>query len=159
MIFAEKCSSHNHKVFGLILAYFVHRNVESPMMAKSIADERKVVLVIDDDADCRKVMSEVLRREGYSVIEANNGEAGIELLNHIGYLPAIILLDMAMPVLDGPGFLKWRENNRTIREVPVVITSGAEAPANQLNGVNAVLKKPVNVAPFLKIVSQYSNSH
>ena len=73
---------------------------------------KKVVLVVDDDADCRKMVAEVLEREGYDVVSLENGDEALEYLRHAPRHPAGILLDLVMPVTDGWMFLRERNNNR-----------------------------------------------
>jgi CheY-like chemotaxis protein len=67
--------------------------------------ETKTLLVVEDDSITREAVGAVLRREGYNVISAANGE---EALDHLrsGLRLDLILLDMLMPVLDGWHFLQ-----------------------------------------------------
>src|SRR5687768_14962698 len=64
-----------------------------------------LVLVVDDDADIRGVVAEILREEGHAVVEAGNGAEALATLEALAAArrapPALILLDMRMPVLDG----------------------------------------------------------
>ena len=57
------------------------------------------VLIVEDEIGVRLSLEEVLKREGYEVFSAENGEIGIKLFNEIK--PDLIILDMLMPVLDG----------------------------------------------------------
>lgn len=67
--------------------------------------ETKTLLVVEDDAVTREAVGAVLRREGYNVISAANGEEALARLRS-GLQPDLILLDMLMPVLDGWHFLQ-----------------------------------------------------
>ena len=71
------------------------------------ADE-KLLLVVDDDSSVRESMSALLDANGYSVQQAENGQRALELLKKMPHLPCLIVLDLAMPVMDGRGFLKLR---------------------------------------------------
>jgi CheY-like chemotaxis protein len=74
---------------------------------------RQIVMLIDDDQDVRTTMSELLATEGYSTLEAENGKEAIEVLKKAPRLPNLVILDMAMPVLDGRGFLRFRRKIRS----------------------------------------------
>ncbi|HEV2125441.1 MAG TPA: response regulator, partial [Chloroflexota bacterium] len=58
-----------------------------------------VVMIIDDDPEIRETISLLLEDEGYRVVEAPHGAAALDLIPH--HQPAVILLDMRMPEMDG----------------------------------------------------------
>src|SRR5215510_5828996 len=60
------------------------------------------VLVVDDNPDVRAVVRDALEGAGYAVVEAADGAAALRLVR--GMRPAAVLLDVDMPVVDGPGF-------------------------------------------------------
>src|ERR1051326_584790 len=60
----------------------------------------KSILVVEDDAETREVLSAVLRFEGYQVLSAADGKQALDLLHHSA-LPHLILLDLMMPNMDG----------------------------------------------------------
>ena len=85
-------------------------------------DESKkyTLLIVEDEASLRNALSDKFSREGFSVIEAKNGEEGLEsaLKNH----PDMILLDIIMPRMDGMTMLKkLREDSEWSKHVPVII--------------------------------------
>lgn len=59
----------------------------------------KTILIVDDEKDIQQFLSYNLEKEGYTVFTANNGEEGVEMANKVN--PALILLDVMMPVMDG----------------------------------------------------------
>jgi DNA-binding response OmpR family regulator len=81
------------------------------------------VLVVDDDADVRTLVGELLTRAGYRISEAPDGRAALRVL--YDERPDLVLLDVSMPELDGWGTL---ERIREVSDVPVVMLSalGAE---------------------------------
>ena len=99
----------------------------------------KLVLVVDDDCSMRECLSALLQVEGYSVLEAENGQTALEVLEKPPYLPCMILLDLAMPVMNGREFLKLRAKDPVLRKIPVVVVSG-NAPSGPLNGIDAYLQ-------------------
>jgi nitrogen-specific signal transduction histidine kinase/CheY-like chemotaxis protein len=83
---------------------------------------RGVIIVIDDDAEVRAVAAEMLERCGYAVQAAENGPAGLALLDTLASSPAAILLDLMMPQMSGDEvFAQIRQRDRG---VPVILMSG-----------------------------------
>lgn len=83
-------------------------------------DEKKIkVLVADDEADFRQLMSFWLKTKGYEVVTAENGEQA--LVQAAAQKPDIIFMDLNMPVLDGADALKRLRETDT--EVPVIVIS------------------------------------
>lgn len=115
---------------------------------------RQIVMLIDDDQDVRTTMSELLATEGYSTLEAENGKEAIEVLKKAPRLPNLVILDMAMPVLDGRGFLRFRAQDPILREIPVLVVSASEPPVPH-EGIEMFLRKPVEVSRLLEKIGQY----
>ena len=78
------------------------------------------VLVVDDDADIRGLVRELLERAGHDVVEAPDGNEGLRLF--YGEQPDLMILDITMPALDGWGF----ERTRELSDMPVLML-GARA--------------------------------
>jgi len=113
-----------------------------------------ILLLVDDDEDLREVTSTLLLSSGYRILEARNGKEAIEVLVKAERLPRLILLDLAMPILDGRGFLRWRETDPIVREIPVIVISGSSLFI-PLEGVDAFLRKPVEVTGLLRLIADY----
>ena len=114
----------------------------------------KLVLVVDDDRSLRESLSRLLDMEGYSVLEADNGQKTLEVLEKAARLPRLILLDLAMPIMDGRGFLKLRAKDPMLREIPVVVVSGNPPSGEPLDGIDAYLQKPVRFDRLIAIVDR-----
>lgn len=67
---------------------------------------RQIVMLVDDDEDIRELMSEILVAKGFVVLQAGNGLEAMEVLKETERLPSVVLLDMAMPTMDGPRFFE-----------------------------------------------------
>ena len=80
------------------------------------------ILVVDDDADIRDSVAEVLEDAGYRVQQAANGREALDYLQASAY-PCIILLDLMMPVMDGPQFRAAQQSKPTLAGIPVVVIS------------------------------------
>jgi CheY-like chemotaxis protein len=83
----------------------------------------ETVLVVDDDADVREVLTESLRAEGYAVVSADEGRKALELAETLR--PAVILLDLRMEGMDGRAFLEARRSRAALARTPVIVITGA----------------------------------
>ena len=101
------------------------------------------VLVVEDNAESREVVRKYLEREGWKIVEAADGEQGLRAFAEAR--PALILLDLMMPVLDGFGFLDELAKRFPAHRVPVVVLTAKElnsADFVRLNGrVARILEK------------------
>jgi CheY-like chemotaxis protein len=127
------------------------------MRYAQLRDERrdeKFVLVVDDDTCTRESLSELLDTKGYTVLQAENGQIALDVLKKMPHCPCLIVLDLAMPVMDGRGFLKQRALDPILRDIPVVVVSGnvCEVP---LEGIDAYLCKPVKVERLIEVIDQH----
>ena len=112
------------------------------------------VLVVDDDAGTRDVLTDALGDEGYQVRTASSGQEALRVLQQEGH-PSLILLDMRMPVMDGTAFL---EAYRRLPgpHAPVVALTAAGRPAiDDVHGVDGVLAKPFALDDLLAVVERY----
>ncbi|MDJ0764920.1 MAG: response regulator [Myxococcota bacterium] len=82
---------------------------------------KALVLVVEDNEDIRNIITTCLRRNGYAVVEASDGQAAIETLSDI--TPNLILLDVLLPRLDGIEVLKRLREEQASRDIPVVMMS------------------------------------
>lgn len=84
-------------------------------------EEKETILIVDDSALNRMVLIEILGKENYQFLEAENGQQAVELL---GWHPEIdLLLDITMPEMDGFGVLEIMNQYRWIEEIPVIMIS------------------------------------
>ncbi len=114
------------------------------------------VLVVDDDSDIRETMQEVLELEGYAVRTARNGlEALAEARLHA---PAMILLDLFMPVMDGLEFRRRQLQDPEIAHIPVVVVSAAAGLEQRVAAlpIDAVIEKPVAVDRLFELVARFA---
>ena len=83
------------------------------------------ILVVDDQADERDAMADLLERGHYAVESAGNGREAVDRLRNGTALPSLVLLDLNMPVMDGWEFLSHVAQDDLLRLVPVVVVSGS----------------------------------
>ncbi|HYF65639.1 MAG TPA: response regulator, partial [Herpetosiphonaceae bacterium] len=87
-------------------------------------DQPAPVLVVDDDADARRIAREALESQGYAVREAANGAAALARLAESK--PALIILDLMMPVMDGFEVLQWLDGHPDYQGIPVIVVSARD---------------------------------
>lgn len=108
--------------------------------------DRKRVLIVDDEPRIRLAMRGCLELEGYDVEEAADGRAGISAV--VSGLPDVVILDLAMPVLDGLSALRLLASEYApIRPRVIVLTAFASIAAMeraQACGASAFVEKPVS---------------
>ena len=98
------------------------------------------ILVVDDEAAIRETVSEMLDLEGYEVETASNGAEALKAVER--EFPAIVLLDMRMPVLDGWGFAgAMRDRGIGVKIVVMTAARDAERWAREISA-NGYLAKP-----------------
>lgn len=101
------------------------------------------ILVVEDDASNREMLVRMLRKEGFSVVEAENGSHALEQLAIAK--PSLILLDLMMPVMDGFEFLKILRETPEVSRIPVIIVTArdlSDIDRVRLNGsVQDVIQK------------------
>lgn len=109
------------------------------------------ILVVDDYTDNRTLLSSWLRAKGYKVIEAQDGKEGVQQANRSN--PDLILMDLAMPVLDGIEATRQIRQRRTFSRTPIFAISAYatyDVKDDALAaGCNEVFSKPLDLASLL----------
>ena len=88
-----------------------------------------LILIVEDHEDTRLMLRILLEMRGMWVVEAQDGEAGVRAAEEIH--PDLILMDLTLPTLDGLAAMRLIRERETLRQVPVVITSGHAHPKLQ----------------------------
>jgi CheY-like chemotaxis protein len=115
--------------------------------------QQNTILYIEDDHATRVTMRQVLEHEGYDVLTAANGKAGLALMGCIER-PQLILLDLKMPVMDGHEVLESLKRDRNFADIPVVLVSahGTEEDTCRASGF---LRKPFQLTSLLDIARKH----
>lgn len=86
----------------------------------------KTILIVDDSPSVRAILGDMLKDEGYNVVEATNGDEAFKLAEYVQF--DMIITDLSMPVMDGIEFLKKAKELPLTKFVPmVVLTSESDA--------------------------------
>jgi CheY-like chemotaxis protein len=114
-----------------------------------------LVLLVEDDRDTRQSVRQVLEEEGYVVEEASDGQAALQRLGR-DPRPALVLLDLMMPVMSGQTLLLELETHPELASLPIVVmtASGIDEATSSLKV--PILRKPVTIDALLRIAEQYS---
>ncbi len=116
----------------------------------------KTVLVVDDSPTERHVLVELLSRNGYQVITAENGEEGIEMARR--ELPDLILMDVVMPGLNGYQATRTLTRDEATKHIPIIVCTSKGQETDRIWGLRQgaldYIVKPVNGEDLLaKIAS------
>ena len=127
--------------------------LESEIHDSAIISNAKRVLVVDDDPSVRDLLSRYLLREGFSVLEAANGEQGIELAEN--EKPDVIILDVMMPGTDGWNVLEYLKSHPMLVSIPVImLTMVDDRSRGYALGAMHFLNKPVNWSSLYQIINE-----
>ena len=115
---------------------------------------KKIILIVDDSALLRQISSEALTEAGYKVVQAANGQEGLQQLDFI--TPALIVSDLNMPVMNGLEFIRTLRQRPALKQLPVIMVttelSDALKQAGRNAGATAWLTKPLQPPLLLKAI-------
>lgn len=108
--------------------------------------EKKVFLVVEDFEDSRFMMRRLLEMAGYLVLEASDGEQAVRMAMEAR--PALILMDLSLPKLDGLSATREIRKKRLLRNVPIVAVSAHDSPQTRAEalaaGCDEYVTKPID---------------
>jgi CheY-like chemotaxis protein len=115
------------------------------------------VLIVEDDQEIREILTTILVEAGYAVASAANGLEALTQLRSGVPLPAVILLDLLMPVMDGVEFCARKDADAAIKDIPVVVMSALRKPEVKVPTTSAqgYLKKPMTLEAVLEAVERF----
>jgi len=123
--------------------------------APTIADDRElirdgdtVILIVEDDPAFAKILAELIRRRGYRVLAAGDGESGLKLVRE--YRPTGVLLDVMLPGMDGWAVIDRMKADASLANIPVHFISATDDAVRGIEaGAIGFLTKPVSKAALL----------
>ncbi len=128
----------------------------SPQQARAVIRDRRI-LIVEDDADLREALSEILRDEGYDVAGAAHGGEALDRLRGDFRRPALILLDLTMPVMNGWQFRAEQRRDPDLSDIPVVVLSGGDRLTEQMGplGIQEYVRKPIELDRLLAAIRRH----
>ena len=116
-----------------------------------------MILLFDDNRELCEALTDFLSTQGHNVQSAANGDEALRLLADSEVRPALIFLDVVMPVLDGWELLTELRKAPRLANVPVVLMWGSPDIAQRAkeSGAVAVMRKPAEPQMLLRIVDHF----
>ena len=115
------------------------------------------ILVIEDNRQNLYLITFILEKHGYEVLQARDGRQGIELAGRVK--PALILLDIQLPIMDGYAVARELRSNQELADVPIVaVTSYAMAGDRErvlAAGCTGYIQKPIDPDTFVAEIEKY----
>ena len=112
------------------------------------------ILVVDDEATIRGLVTGVLEDEGYSVLQACHGAQALALALQAS--PDLVLTDLMMPVMNGADLVRQLKTHAATHTVPIVLMTAAGRAAAEEHDADAVLTKPFELDALLALVAHYT---
>jgi len=134
-------------------------NVPIPLERVIIGYEgpRKKILIIDDTAENREVLTELLSPLNFDIQQASNGYEGLKLI--ASTRPDLVFMDRMMSILDGVETTRQLRQTPGMEEIPIIAISASTAKEDQVAclaaGASAFLSKPVEQGSLLQTIAQY----
>ena len=111
------------------------------------------ILVVEDDEPIRFALRELLESEGYDVVLAADGQQALDSI--AAAIPALVLTDLQMPLIDGAELCERLRNHRTTEDVPIVVLTAARSVEGVERHADAVMRKPFDVDALLAVIAQF----
>lgn len=117
----------------------------------------KKILIVDDNISFVGAMKELLKISGYEVVTAHNGKEALELLDSMKVMPTLIILDMIMPIMNGPEFRKAQLEDQRFSKIPVILLTANNGFKEFQEKLQAYefLNKPVESKDLLYVVENF----
>lgn len=114
------------------------------------------ILIVDDDLDIRREVSEILREEGLEVMTASGGSEALRLLR-TSLPPAVILLDLMMPRTDGWEFRRAQLADPALAAIPVLLFSSFDSGPRNATELRAegFITKPFTITELLSAIARF----
>ncbi len=112
------------------------------------------MLVVDDERDIREAVAEVLKDEGFEVIDARDGAEALSQLR--AHHPAVVLLDLMMPGMNGWEFCAARKREPELNAITIIVISAL----GKVSGIDAAafLQKPFELEALVSAVRRYADT-
>jgi CheY-like chemotaxis protein len=119
---------------------------------------KRCVLVVEDNERNRKLVRTILKFRGFDVIECDDGAPSLELARQ--HKPALVLMDIQLPTMDGITALQRLRADPETNEIPVIAVTASVTPGERERvvsaGFNAYVGKPIDIDEFAAIVDKFA---
>jgi CheY-like chemotaxis protein len=118
---------------------------------------KKKILVIEDNEQNLYLVTFILGKYGYQVLQARSGDKGVTLAGH--HKPDLILLDIQLPVMDGYSVARELRKNEALANIPIIAVTSFAMPGDREHALEAgctgYIEKPIDPDTFMSQVRQY----
>jgi two-component system cell cycle response regulator DivK len=118
---------------------------------------KKLFLVVEDFEDSRFMMRKLLEMSGYRVLEASDGEQAVQVA--LRSRPALILMDLSLPKLDGLAATRQIRQHKDFRKIPIVAVSAHDSPESREEalaaGCNEYVAKPIDFDQLNSLLDKF----
>ncbi len=115
------------------------------------------ILIVEDNELNMKLFNDLLEAHGYTTLQSRNGMEAFELARQ--HKPDLVLMDIQLPEVSGLEVIKWLKEDDELCGIPVIAVTAFAMKGDEDRireaGCEAYLSKPISVANFLDVVSQY----
>lgn len=155
---ASSLNPNNVILAGQVNAFAIrldemHRQEEN----REALPKGKTILVVDDSATVRRLISSKLEKCGHNVLTAVDGVEAMEIIE--GVVPDLVLLDIAMPRMDGYSVCKLIRSSEAVKDVPVVMISGKDGffdkVRGRMAGTTGYITKPFGPETLMRALDTY----
>jgi DNA-binding response OmpR family regulator len=116
-----------------------------------LVDPAKPILVVDDDAKIVRLVKTYLERDGFQIVTAGDGPAALEAIER--YRPALVVLDLMLPILDGRAVIRAVRSDEEGRDTPILVLSARGSTGDRIagleDGADDYLPKPFSPAELV----------
>jgi CheY-like chemotaxis protein len=112
------------------------------------------LMLVEDDSATRAFLAQILELEGFRVVAFANGMEALHYLAH-SPPPSLVIMDMRMPLMDGPEFRSAMLRDPRLARIPVVVVTAFEPSTAAGLSVSRILRKPVDIDALVETVRQY----
>lgn len=113
---------------------------------------KATILVVEDDPGLRELYRSTLTNAGYAVVAVEDGLDALRLIGDHGYMPSVVVLDLALPRVSGRDVMKELRAHRHTSSIHILIVSGTDTRDLDLGPFDCVLQKPVTAEQLIAAV-------
>jgi two-component system, cell cycle response regulator DivK len=121
------------------------------------ASKRKRILVVEDNPLNMKLFAAMIAAEGYEVLEASNGQHGLELAHR--QHPDLIIMDIQLPGMSGLEVTQSLKADAATHDIPIIATTAFATRGDEetirASGCDAYMAKPIAISQFLELIDSF----